>query len=220
MYGKKTNIHIYYDDVRASEEKKVLLNRYSKWEDELDKKVEKKIATEAELKKYKKAFRLRYDANGYFMSYQRNSKYIQEELKEKGFFFIATSEDISAEKALDIYRGRDNIEKMFMSLKSGIDFTKARVYDDTSLRSKVMITFIAMIIRNEIFQKTRETRKRNRKYYTVPGIIKELENIECTRDSNDIYRRRYALTSKQKAILKQFGIDERYIDKRIREFKY
>lgn len=135
------------------------LNRYGMWEKELDRKIEKKTVTEEKLKKYRKAFRLRYDANGYFLNYQRNSEYIREELQGRGFFFIATSEQMSAEKALEIYRGRDNIEKMFMSLKSGIDFTKARVYDDASLRSKVMITFIAMIVCNEIFQRTKEIRK-------------------------------------------------------------
>lgn len=34
------------------------------------------------------------------------------------------------------------------------------------------------------------------------------------------YRRRYALTNKQKQILKQFEMDEKYIDKSISEFKY
>lgn len=66
---------------------------------------------------------------------------------------LITSCEMDASKALDIYRGRDNIEKMFRSLKSGIDFSKARVHSTESLQSKVFITFIAMIIRNENFQK-------------------------------------------------------------------
>ena len=66
-----------------------------------------------------------------------------------------TSEDMSASKALDIYRGRDNIEKMFRSLKSGIDFNKARVHTTESLKSKVFVTFIAMIVRNGYFRKLR-----------------------------------------------------------------
>ena len=54
LYGEMTNIHIYYDDGRASEEKRALLNRYSIWEKELDKKIEKKTVTEEKLKKYAK----------------------------------------------------------------------------------------------------------------------------------------------------------------------
>lgn len=220
LYGEEVYFHIYYDDVRASEEKVALLSQYNRWEKELDKKVEKKTVVEGELVKYRKAFQLKYDINGYFQSYKRNSRYIKEELNERGFFFIVTSEEMSAEKALDMYRGRDNIEKMFRSLKSGIDFNKCRVATTEALQSKVFITFIAMIIRNEIFQKTQVIRKKNRKYYTVPGILYELENVESTRDSREKYRRRYALTAKQKTIFKQFGIDEKYIDKRIAEFTY
>lgn len=220
LYGEKEYVHIYYDDVRASEEKLALMARYRQWEKELDRKVEKKTAVKEELNKYKDAFCFRYDINGYLTGYQRNSRNIKEELNRLGFFFILTREEMDASKVLDIYRGRDNIEKMFRSLKSGIDFEKARVHTTESLKSKVFITFIAMIVRNEMFQKTRELRKRNRKYYTVPGIISELENIECTRDTRNRYRRKYALTAKQKAILKQYGMDEKYIDRRIGEFTY
>lgn len=164
LYGEEVNIHIYYDDVRASEEKVALMSRYHIWEKELDKKVEKKVAVEGELKKYEKAFKLKYDQNGYFLAYQRNSRYIKEEIRKLGFFFIITSEDMSASKALDIYRGRDNIEKMFRSLKSGIDFNKARVHTTESLKSKVFVTFIAMIVRNEMFQKMERLRKRTAKH--------------------------------------------------------
>lgn len=75
---------------------------------------------------------------------------------------LITSCEMDASKALDIYRGRDNIEKMFRSLKSGIDFNKARVHSTESLQSKVFITFIAMIIRNENFQKTKPLYKKNK----------------------------------------------------------
>ena len=208
LYGQETNIHVYYDDIRASEEKVALMSRYETWEKEIEKKVSKKIATEGEIKKYRKVFKLKYDQNGYLVAYQRNSRYIKEEIRNLGFFFIITSEEMSASKALDIYRGRDNIEKMFRSLKSGIDFNKARVHTTESLKSKVFVTFIAMIVRNELFQKAEELRKKNRKAYTVPGMISELENIECTRNSVGRYRRKYALTEKQKLILKQFDMDE------------
>lgn len=220
LYGEKTNIHIFYDDVRASEEKKALMERCHAWENELDKMVERKTCRAEETKKYEKLFRLHYDMNGYLQGYERNSRAIRKELKKPGYFFIASSEDMDAAAVLDIYRGRDNIEKLFRSLKSGIDFEKARVHTTESLKAKVLLVFIAMIIRNEMFQKMRELKKKNRKYYTVPGVISELENIECTRNNKGRYRRKYALTAKQKAILKEFGIDEKYLDNAISEYNY
>lgn len=220
FYGEDAWFHIYYDDIRASEEKRAFLSQTKQWEKELDKKLEKKLVTSGELKKYEKTFKLRYDRNGYFIRYERNSRYIKEELETKGFFFIVTSEEIDEIKTIDIYRGRDNIEKMFRSLKSGIDFEKARVHTSESLKSKVFLTFIAMTVRNEMFQKIQRLRTKNKKYYTVPGILSELENIECTRNSQGRYRRKYALTAKQKSILKQFDMDEKYIDKSISKFSY
>ncbi len=71
---------------------------------------QKKSLQKGEMKKYRKVFKLKYDQNGYLVAYQRNSRYIKEEIRNLGFFFIITSEDMSASKALDIYRGRDNIE--------------------------------------------------------------------------------------------------------------
>ena len=106
---------------------------------------------------------------------------------------------------------------MFRNLKSGIDFNKARVHTTEFLKSIVFVTFITMIVRNELFQKAEKLRKKNRKAYTVPEMISELENIECTRNSVGKYRRKYALAAKQKLILKQFDID---IDRSIGEFSY
>ena len=63
-------------------------------------------------------------------------------------------------------------------------------------------------------------KKKNRKAYTLPGMISELENIECTRNSVGKYRRKYALTAKQKLILKQFDMDEKYVDRSIGKFNY
>jgi len=42
LYGQETNIHVYYDDIRASEEKVALMSRYETWEKEIEKKVSKK----------------------------------------------------------------------------------------------------------------------------------------------------------------------------------
>lgn len=215
---KKRYFHIFYDDIRASTERKNLLDVYNVYEKELEKKIDKKLVKEMELKKYKKAFILKYDKNGYFLSFKRNNDFIQNQLDHLGFFVIMTSEEMEASRVLDIYRNRDNIEKLFRSLKSGVDFNKYRVHSEESLKSKTFITFLAMIVRNEIFQKTKEIRKENKKDYTVPGIISELENIECTKNTNDKYMRRYAMTAKQKKILKQFEIDEKYVDRRISDF--
>ena len=44
-------------------------------------------------------------------------------------------------------------------------------------------------------------------YMTVPAAIKELEKIEMVRQLDNVYRLDHAVTAKQKAILKAFGMD-------------
>ena len=212
--------HIFYDDVRASKERKALMEKCRTWEKELDKKVAKKLVPQKDVKKYKKYYRLKFDMNHYLIGYERKHRAIKKELDTLGFFYILSSQEMDAAKVLDIYRSRDNIEKMFTSLKSGIDYNKARVHTVESLKSKTFLTFIAMIIRNEIFIRMEDLRKKNRKEYTVPSMISILETIECSKGSDGQYRKRYALTAKQKSILKQFDITESDITKWIQTFQY
>lgn len=220
FYDKEDYFHIFYDDKNASEEKLLLLSKYALWEKELDVLLDKKTTLKTSLTKYTKVFTLNFDENGYFIGYSRNREEIKKQLDAKGYFVILTSQEMETDKALSLYRGRDNIEKMFRSLKTGIDFDKARVHTEESLKSKVFLTFIAMIIRNELFNKAEKLRKQSRKEFTVPSMISNLESIECTKDSLGKYRRKYALTSKQKKILECVGIDEKYIDKSISKFNY
>ena len=46
------------------------MSRYETWEKEIEKKVAKRIATEGEMKKYRKVFKLKYDQNVYLVAYQ------------------------------------------------------------------------------------------------------------------------------------------------------
>ncbi len=52
---------------------------------------------------------------------------------------------------------------------------------------------------------------------SVPAAIKELEKIEMTRQTDNIYRLDHAVTAKQKKILKAFGMSESSITYRAGE---
>lgn len=59
---------------------------------------------------------------------------------------------MTALQALEIYRGRDSVEKLFHSLKSEFDYNRLRVHDDASLQEyKTFITLLVNIVRNEIY---------------------------------------------------------------------
>ena len=56
-------------------------------------------------------------------------------------------------------------------------------------------------------------KEKDKKNYTVPAAIGELEKVVIVKNSKDIYIRKYGLTAKQKKIYTQFGITESYINK-------
>ena len=90
------------------------------------------------------------------------------------------------------------------------------VHSRNAVESKVFMTFLANIIRNEIYMKTKDLRIKDKKAYTIPSIISELNKIEAYKDPNDKFIRRYTLTKKQKTILECFDIKESGIDAFIR----
>ena len=87
-----------------------------------------------------------------------------------------------------------------------------------SLESKVFLTFIASIVRNEIAYKRYDLKLQERKNLTVPVIIKQLEIIEASINANNNYSRRYSFTKTQNKILGLYDIKEDYIDNSINDF--
>ena len=75
--------------------------------------------------------------------------------------------------------------------------------------------FIASIVRNYLFQGLKKVSKKekDKKSYTVPASISELEKVTIVKNSKDVYIRRYGLTKKQRSILTQFGVSESYLNK-------
>lgn len=211
--GKKQYIHIYYDGIAAEREKIIINQRFHKLDQQLEEKKNQIIKRQEDVAGYKKYYRLKFDENGYFQSYKRKDKEIKELINRAGFFAIITSRKMSASQALEIYRDRDAIEKVFRMEKTYLGNDVFRVHLDEHLESKVFISFIALIIRNEIYKSLKPLYLKNKKEYTVPKVLREYEKLGVTKLSDKKYHIRYKLTNKQKNILKQIGINEKeYIE--------
>ena len=205
----------FFDIDPCSVEKNEYLKQLVKKEKHLQKKVDEKIRRKEDMVSYEKLFKLKYDNNGYLESYKRNEDGIQKEIDKLGFFVIVTSKEMTASEALDIYRKRDSVEKIFRMLKTGLEYDTFRVHSQDSLESKTYVMFIASIVRNYLFQGLKKISKKekDKKSYTVPASISELEKITIVKNSKDVYIRRYGLTKKQRSILTQFGVSESYLNK-------
>ena len=127
---------------------------------------------------------------------------------------------MTAKEALHLYKSRDVSEKLFASDKSFLGNKSMRSHTNEGVEGRIFTQFIALIIRNKIYtalQEENEKLEKKQNSMTVSEAIKELEKIEMTRQTDNVYRLDHAVTAKQKKILKAFGMNEGNITYRARE---
>lgn len=210
--------HIYYNPSRLAAEREQLEQRIEKFRQFLDKHVGKDAKFG---KTYEEYFRLHYDRKGRFCGADERTDVIERQLKLCGYFCIITSEKMTATQALVQYKGRDISEKLFRSDKTFIGAKSERTHSSASMSSKIFLEFIALIVRNRIYNLLKEQMIRleaRQKYMTVPAALRELEKIEMVRRNNSTYKLDHAVTRIQKTILSSFGLDDNYVKRSAEEY--
>lgn len=209
--------HIYYNPSKQAAEREQLEQKIERYHQFLDAHIGK---DEKFGKTYQEYFRLHYDKKGIFLGAEERADVIEQELRLCGYFCIITSEKMTAAQALIQYKGRDISEKLFRSDKTFIGAKSERVQSSQSISSKIFIEFIALIIRNRIYNLLKEQMLRmesRQKFMTVPAAIRELEKIEMVRRNGKCYKLDHAVTKTQKIILSSFGLDEVSVSKSAEE---
>lgn len=205
---KDRYFHIYYNPSRQAAEREHFEQRIEKYRQFLDRHIGKE---EKFGRTYQEFFHLHYDKKGIFLGADERTDVIERELMLCGYFCIITSEKMTASQALIQYKGRDISEKLFRSDKTFIGSKSERVQSSQSMSSKIFIEFVALIVRNRIYNLLKDQMIRmesRQKYMTVPAAIRELEKIEMVRRNNGNYKLDHAVTKTQKIILSSFGLDE------------
>ena len=214
-------IHIYYSYGKAAGEREALETKIDRIAAYLKKQEGQAVILD---KCYEKYFDLEYYHEGKedqsFVCGIEKSSVIEEELKMCGYFSIITSEEMTAKEALELYKSRDASEKLFKADKSFLGNRSLRVYTGESLEGKMLIAFVALIIRNRMYTKLKDAEEEmveKPNYMNVPASIRELEKIEMIRQADGVYRLDHAVTATQKTILNAFGIDANYIKRKVKE---
>lgn len=214
---KERYFHIYYNSYRQSQEREAIEKKIEKMKELLNK---YEYTTMEFSDVYHKYFHLHYDKNGVFIGYTEQKDLIEKELKLCGYFCIISSEQMNATQALVQYKGRDITEKLFRSDKTFIGSRTERIQSTPSMSSKIFIEFVALIIRNRIYNLLKEQMiklETKRNYMTVPAAIRELEKIEMIRRNGGSYKLDHAVTRTQKTILSSFGLNETDVTKKATE---
>lgn len=212
---KDRYFHIYYNDRKRSAEQEQLEEKIDRMAELLEKQ-QGKVGYEcpSALCHY---FDPIYHTQGElktFMYAREKQDVIDREIQLCGYFIIITSEKMTAEEALELYKSRDGSEKLFRGDKSYLGNKSFRVHSSESVANKIFIEFVALIIRNRFYVYLKEQMRKSGKkgnYMTVPAALKELEKIEMIRQTDGNYRLDHAVTATQKEILKAFGMTERNV---------
>lgn len=64
----------------------------------------------------------------------------------EGFFCLVSSEKLTVQEALEVYRMKDSIEKVFQSLKNDVDIKPLRVWTTKSLCGAILVGFLAQLV--------------------------------------------------------------------------
>lgn len=210
--GKERYFHIYYSDQKASAEHEQIEAKIDRMAKYLDKVKGKKVTIGDGFKQY---FYLEtYEKDGTFLYAREKTDAVQQEINLCGYFVIITSKKMTAGEALELYKSRDASEKLFRGDKSYLGNKSLRVQSDEAAGAKILIEFIALIVRCRIYTLLKDEMdklKKSPNYMTVPAAIRELEKIEMVRQTDGVYRMDHAVTATQKAILRAFDIDAEYV---------
>lgn len=203
--------HLYFNPSKQAAEREQLEQLIERLGLHLEKHIGKDITFGTVYHEY---FDLHYSNKHVLVAYTEKKDVVQKKLEQCGYFCIITSTEMTASQALTHYKGRDISEKLFSTDKSFIGSKSNRVHSSESLSAKLFIEFIALIVRNRIYNLLKETMLRlesKPNYTTVPAALRELEKIEMVRRSKGHYQLDHAITKRQKIILSSFGMDESQI---------
>lgn len=198
--------HIYYSDYVKVECTKKIHSLVKELKEEALKLIGEN-KTDINVEKYNKYLNLIF-IDDKLTKVETNKENVNNELKYSGYFVIISSYITSSEKAYNVYHNRDYTEKLIMMMKTFEQFDVVRCHDIKHLKAKNVCMFIGLILRNEIFIRTKELRKntKDKKAFTTTEIIRELGCIQATKDSDGRYSNKSAYTKKEKAILQALDI--------------
>ena len=197
--GVKLDTHIFFNPEKAAKDRNELFGYVTSlarkaevdpWNEKLS----------GEYGKYLNVRRSQTAANGVTVSIREDV--VANELETVGWFVLLSNHIDDAQKAHDIYRAKDVVEKGFLRYKNNLGLERLRVHSDDRMQNKIFVAFIALIIASAIHQAMK--REGLFKSMTVDKLIFTLAKLKsATVNGRAILR---PVTKEQAEIFNAFGI--------------
>ncbi len=168
---KRMYMHIYYNEQRATDDK-ISFNRYL---DILENELLSGKYNPKHEAAYKRYYEVKETPKRRIVIVPKQDA-IDEKLMNSGYFVLLSNGIKDKIEALDIYRGKDVVEKAFNNLKERLNMRRTSVSSDVNLEGKLFIQFIALIYLSYI--KKQMSDNDLFKKYTLQEVIDEIDVIE------------------------------------------
>lgn len=121
-----------------------------------------------------------------------------------GWFVLAGNDIKDKEKALQIYRDKDAVEKCFDDLKNDLDMKRIRMHTKETMEGRIFIQFIALLITTRLKQVMNEAGWF--KDYDLQEIIDEMKSLREVKIEGT--RRKYSTepTPLQRKVIELYGL--------------
>ena len=169
--GRRCYLHIFFNSKRAAEVYDGFTSDLLEWKEEL----ESGKPDERHQEQYDTFFLVKdTPIRGRSVKYNHNAIEKHRD-RYAGFFCIMTTEKMSPDAALKIYRNKDVVENCFDDLKNSLDMKRLRVHSSQTMEARLFVQFIALILLSKIRGIIKSNDKL--KYMTVRETLEAMETI-------------------------------------------
>lgn len=196
---KRIYLHLYYNDQKATDDKKA----FNKFLDGLEEELMSGKKNPEHEKLYAKYFEVKKTPiRGTSLIAKQEA--IDEKAKYYGYFALISNGVKDPLDALEIYRSKDLIEKAFGNLKERLNMRRTSVSSEENLDGKLFVQFVALIYLSYIKKMMCENDLF--KNYTMQELLDEFDVIE--RFEQPGRRHRIGeMTKKQLSLYASLGVD-------------
>lgn len=212
IYDQDLSVYIYYDLGREKDEKERFyltleermgqLKQRKIWRYEQPEEIAKEVMGE-----YYKYINWSYNTS-FEVTPKENA--ISQRLNRCGITILGYKGNYKPEEVLIRYRARDEIEKMFLSLKSYVGAKPMRVQSKETLNSLLFVNFIALILRHKLLKMMLDSGLT--KKYSAEKLFLELSKIRkiVLANGKEIVSE---ITKKQREIMESLNVAIDYVPK-------
>jgi transposase len=196
-WGKKSMYtHVFYNPIKAVIDRERVYKKVAEMIEMVRTEPQKYVGN----KEFHRYIDIKQISDGYTLEVKTEA--VANASKHAGWLVLISNYITNTVEALQIYRAKDVVEKGFLKMKNSLDLARMRVHSDSTVKSKIFICFVALVLLSHIH--TVMDNNNLYKYYTLKQLMRIIAKRRVQVIGNT--RIEYPLTKKQKDIYSTFGM--------------